>query len=376
MDATPGQPFTRETTEPQTDEAAPLDLSPAPPPPPQPSTSTAHRVLFGRFGLRAGYGIAIWFIAFLAISILASLAALAATGHLAEVRAAHEFAKAHPNAVHPHPHIDFVPLFVMVSDGISFLGLLGVCWLFSKGEHRPLRVYGIGRYRIADIVPGAVWGVAIMCVLVLVLRSLHLLIFDSRALHGAAVFLYGAKWLLAFLVVGFSEEYSFRGYLQYSLMRGVWGLAEHISPTRARAVAFWIAATLLSLLFAVAHTGNGGETPFGIAQVFLAGIVFSYALWHTGSLWWGIGFHMAWDWAQSFLFGVADSGNVSVGRLFITHPAGRNWLSGGPDGPEGSIFATIALLLTLLVIRLVRPGAQPAIEPESSPMPEFYNSPA
>ena len=84
----------------------------------------------------------------------------------------------------------------------------------------------------------------------------------------------------------------------------------------------------------------------------------------------GIGFHAVWDWSQSFLFGVADSGNISVGRLLSTHPTGKTIFSGGTDGPEGSIFAAIFVFLTLFAIRFTaRPGIKPSPEQmfESNP---------
>ena len=37
-------------------------------------------------------------------------------------------------------------------------------------------------------------------------------------------------------------------------------------------------------------------------------MVFCLSLWRTGSLWWAVGFHAAWDWAQSFLYGVVWNG--------------------------------------------------------------------
>ena len=332
---------------------------------------------FGRFGLRAGFGILIFVVVFAILTMLGGLLALGATGHLKEVLAAQAYAKAHPGMPKPQVHLDMVPLFPIVNDGVWFFGLLGLGWFFHKGERRPMRAYGLGSYRRHDVVPGAVWGLVMMSALVAVLRGLHLLVFDGQNVHGAAILRYSVAWLVAFLLVGLAEEYSFRGYLQYTLMRGVWGLAERISATQARAIAFWMAAAILSGLFAAVHMGNGGETFFGLVQVFLAGIAFSYALWRTGSLWWGIGFHMTWDWAQSFLFGVADSGNISIGRLFVTHPQGRPILSGGPDGPEGSIFATVALLVTIIVLRFAtRPGMHPALEPEAQAEAEagFHNA--
>jgi membrane protease YdiL (CAAX protease family) len=101
----------------------------------------------------------------------------------------------------------------------------------------------------------------------------------------------------------------------------------------------------------------------GLLQVFIVGMVFAYALFRTGSLWWAIGFHMAWDWAQSFLYGVPDSGNVSIGRLFQTHFAGKPLLSGGSDGPEGSLLCIPVFLLMILVIRFTtKPAELPPLE--------------
>ena len=345
---------------------------PAPPPPPAQEPS----IFFGRFGFRAGWGIAIFLIVVAILTVISGIAAIGATGHLKEVIAAQAQAKAHPNLPKPHLTIDFSPIFVIVSDGTLFFGMLAYCWLIGRAERRPLASYGIGKGRVADFIPGAIWGVVSMSCLVAILRSLHLLVFDSRALYGAAMFRWGAAWLLAFLLVGFCEEYEFRGYIQYTLMRGVWGLGERLAPSNPHAAAFWTAATIMSLSFGGLHMLNGGENLFGISQVFCIGMVFSYALWRTGSLWWGIGYHALWDWSQSFLFGVPDSGNVSVGRLFITHPTGRPLLSGGTDGPEGSLFAVIFVLLTILVIYLTtNPGPKPLPDQKPSPdalPPETY----
>jgi membrane protease YdiL (CAAX protease family) len=303
------------------------------------------------------------------LTILGGIFGVAATGHLKEVIAARQYAATHPHAPPQHVTIPFVPALVAVNDGITFLGMLALCWFFSRGERRPLGSYGIGGSRLGDFLPGALWGLVSLSLLVFVLHALHLLYFDARLLFGSAILLYGLKWLFAFLFVGFAEEYMLRGYLQFTLTRGLFGLAERISPERARAVAFWIAAAIMSLLFGAMHLGNGGENALGIVQVVLVGLVFSYALWHTGSLWWAIGFHMAWDWAQSFLYGVPDSGNISVGRLYQTHVAGRTLLSGGVDGPEGSLLCVpIILLVFLIVSATTRPGVQPSLEPQPKPV--------
>jgi membrane protease YdiL (CAAX protease family) len=93
------------------------------------------------------------------------------------------------------------------------------------------------------------------------------------------------------------------------------------------------------------HLRNDGETAMGLEGVTLFGAVAALSIWRSGSIWWAIGYHAAFDWAESFLFGVGDSGTPASHALLATHPTGPAWLSGGTAGPEGSI-----LLVPVLVI--------------------------
>jgi membrane protease YdiL (CAAX protease family) len=82
-------------------------------------------------------------------------------------------------------------------------------------------------------------------VLVGVLWNAGLLAFDGMLLHGFTAWGYALACGLVFLFVGFSEESLLRGYLQYTLTRGI---------------GFWWAALLVSIAFALGHLGNGGES--------------------------------------------------------------------------------------------------------------------
>jgi hypothetical protein len=153
-------------------------------------------------------------------------------------------------------------------------------------------------------------------------------------------------------MVGFMEEYMFRGYIQYTL------------TTR---IGFWPAAILLSFLFALAHNSNPGETWLGLVDVFLAGIVLAAMLIRTGNLWLPVGFHLGWDWAESYFYGVADSGMQAQGALLHpTIPAARPWwITGGTVGPEGSIFSCIVeIVLIGFILWRFRQNQYPAPEPE------------
>lgn len=111
----------------------------------------------------------------------------------------------------------------------------------------------------------------------------------------------------------------------------------------------------------MAHSGNAGETHIGEISAGLYGLVICISIWYTRSLWWAIGFHAAWDWAESYFYGTSDSGMISQGRLLATAPRGNIYLSGGPTGPEGSVFVFVALaavaLVMVLTLRNARNGA-------------------
>jgi membrane protease YdiL (CAAX protease family) len=94
----------------------------------------------------------------------------------------------------------------------------------------------------------------------------------------------------------------------------------------------------------------------GLAGGFGAGVLFCVLVHVSGSLWLGIGFQAAWDWAQSFFYGLADSGTMLKGHLLNTHAMGAGWLSGGTTGPEGSVLdMPITLLGLLALIWVYRP---------------------
>jgi membrane protease YdiL (CAAX protease family) len=279
------------------------------------STSSVRRIFLGPQGLRAGWGIAI----FAAPSVALYLIVLFIRHYYPLV------------LQQPTGPIQMVPGTTIFSEAFAFAVFALLAFILSLIEKRPFPRYGLSLARaLPDFAQGLFWGFAMLSVLIGLLYATHAIAFHGFALHGLPTFTYALAWALAFLFVGLLEEFLFRGYLQYTLTRGLTGRLSH-------AAAYWISAILLSVgLFAYTHTGNGGETPWGIAAVGLAGITFAFALFRTGTLWWAIGFHTAWDWAQSFFYGTPDSGNLARGHLLATNPTGSALLSGASAGPEGS----------------------------------------
>jgi membrane protease YdiL (CAAX protease family) len=304
-------------------------------------------IFVGDDGLRAGWSIVLFFI----------FVALLTIGLVLIVRAVHPGKLAVGAGMSPETAI--------LQEALSLIAVGVAALLMSLIERRRF-----GRYNLAapapaaDFVKGLVWGVVMLSILVALLDLTGGIAFDGAALSGGAIVSYGVEWLIAFLLVALFEEFAFRGYLQFTLARGITGIVRTISPQSRAAptIGFWVAAISLSIvLFAVAHTTNGGETPMGIISVSLAGLLLVFSLWWTGSLCWAIGFHCAWDWAQSYLYGVADSGMVSKGHLLATHPIGPELLSGGATGPEGSVLVIPVVLLAIAAVWKTMPRRLPPV---------------
>jgi membrane protease YdiL (CAAX protease family) len=217
-------------------------------------------------------------------------------------------------------------------------------WTVARMEKRSIDEYGIplGQAFGWRFWEGTVWGFAMLSAILLMLRALGRFQIDSVALSGGAVVLWALAWGVTFLAVSLSEELAFRGYWLFST---------------ARRLRFWPAAFFLSAVFGVAHLGNKGENVLGIVQVVATGLLFCLMIRRTGNLWFAIGFHAAWDWAETFFYGTPDSGLLGAGRFLNSSVRGPNWLSGGSAGPEGSVFAFFILLLCALLIHLRFPKA-------------------
>jgi hypothetical protein len=323
--------------------------NPDAPDPPEPAVTPLNRdigrpftlsdVFFGAEGLRAIWGILIFLAVFRTLSYC--IFPLVAGMFPAPAPGAHAVA----------------PRTAFVYEGVGLFCVFIATWLMAKLEQRPIAAYGFNRDRgLPNFCAGLASGVALLSLLIAILRRAGLLVFDARLLFGRGILHYAIAWLAGFLLVGLLEESLSRGYLQFTLTRGLAAIYRRLfGATNANALGFWTAALILSFCFGYGHRANPGESPLGLLSAGLAGFLFCFSLWRTGSLWWAIGFHASWDWAQSFLYGVADSGLTSQGRLFATHAAGRPYLSGGLTGPEGSLFLLPVMSVGAAVILFTLP---------------------
>jgi membrane protease YdiL (CAAX protease family) len=209
-------------------------------------------------------------------------------------------------------------------------------FVMARIEDRPFGDFGLPARRAfgRNFWVGTLWGIGSLSVLMLALRGVGVFQFGALVLHGARIWKFAAFYAVLFLLTGFFEDFLMRGYSQWVLSRGM---------------NFWPAAALLSVVFGYIHGGNPGEAKTGLVAAGMIGFFLCLTLRRTGDLWWAIGFHMAWDWGESYLYSVPDSGAILPGHLINSSLHGPEWLTGGSVGPEGSylVFVVIGALWVL-----------------------------
>jgi len=234
------------------------------------------------------------------------------------------------------------PTGLLIQESIGVIAAIAAAAIMGLLEGRAFGAYGLpgaGAFG-ARFWQGVVWGLVMITAIISLIRVLGGFSFGDLALRGADLFRYGVFWALAFLAVGFFEEFLFRGYTQFTLATGL---------------EFWPAATTLSAAFGALHLANGGEDKIGALSVFAIGMFFCLTLRRTGNLWFAVGLHAAFDWGETFLFSVPNSGIVAPGHLLNSSFHGPMWLTGGTVGPEGSVMAFVVVGIAAIIFIRVYP---------------------
>jgi uncharacterized protein len=222
---------------------------------------------------------------------------------------------------------DDVTVYV-VNKAASFLTFLIASWVMARIERRTIAEYGLPwrqMFRSRFWIGGAS-GFASVSTLLLALRILGVFHFGTLVVRGEQTLEYALVFGVIFVLIGLEEEFRYRGYGLFTLASGI---------------GFWPAAVVLSAVFGYSHSGNVGENSLGLVNAGLGGLLFCLLIRRTGNLWMAIGFHAGWDWAQSYFFGVPDSGYLLPNHLFQSGFSGPSWMTGGSVGPEGSVVCSL-----------------------------------
>jgi membrane protease YdiL (CAAX protease family) len=233
-------------------------------------------------------------------------------------------------------------LAIFLQESFGFAVVFGAALIMSLLEKRSAGAYGLPAQGAFGkrFWQGWLVGLVEVCALLGLIAAFHGYSFGALAVHGTALLHWCLLWAVFFVIVGLFEEFMFRGYMQFTLADGI---------------GFWPAAILLSVGFGAVHLGNPGEGWVGAASVVMIGLVFAFALRRTGNLWLVVGWHASFDFGETFLFSVPNSGIVFDGHLSSATLHGPNWLTGGTVGPEGSIFSFLTMAVAAAFIHFAFP---------------------
>ena len=127
---------------------------------------------------------------------------------------------------------------------------------------------------------------------------------------------------------------------------------------RRRYRAPWIAIAVNSLVFMAMHLLNPGISFMAVLQIILVGVLFSLYVYYYNGLWIAIAFHAAWNFTQSIVFGLPNSGIVSAYSVFkLDAASATNGLFYNVNfGVEGSIAANIILAAVIVFVLMKNRG--------------------
>lgn len=239
----------------------------------------------------------------------------------------------------------FTSLAVAVPDAFFVFILAVAAWGMSKIEGRKVGQYGLPLTQglIKHLWLGLWIGFLASSATVLIIYLLHGVQIARPTIHGTAVLMSAAAWGGAFLLSAIAEEFLFRGYAQFTLTTGI---------------GFWPAAAVLSALFGLTHLSNKGENILGALSVLSFGVLLCLFLRRTGTLWSAVGFHLGYDWGQTFFYGVPNSGLTPSHNLLNVTLDGPRWLTGGTVGPEASVICPLVLAVVAILFGLRHPKAR------------------
>jgi membrane protease YdiL (CAAX protease family) len=217
--------------------------------------------------------------------------------------------------------------------GAALVAALVVCWV----QRRRLRELGLApEGALRQMLRGSILGLIAPTLLILGIAALGGYSFGTLNMSGSRLAVYTLGWLVAFFLVGLSEEATFRGPSQVTL-------GEAIGP--------WPAAIVISLIFGAIHYFlKSYENLADATSVALLGLFMAFTVIRSGSIWFAVGFHALFDYAALFVYGAPNSGNNDgqpiPTKLLTGGYHGPIWLTGGRLGIEASwlVFPMIAAL--------------------------------
>lgn len=209
---------------------------------------------------------------------------------------------------------------------------LSTIWIFTRYIDK-VPFISIGFYtkgRFKEFVSGFFLGVIIMVIAFFLLLSLNEIAFDSYNFNLKSM----VFSIIFFISVSVLEEALCRGYILGQLLE-----------TSNK----YVALVVSSAIFTALHSLNPNMATIPVLNLFLAGILLGITYIYTKNLWFPIALHFSWNFFQGPIFGFEVSGQ----KLYSVIQQSRmedNFINGGSFGFEGSLLATLLMLIATFFI--------------------------
>lgn len=144
--------------------------------------------------------------------------------------------------------------------------------------------------------------------------------------------------LAAVFVQSSAEEVLCRGFIYQRLLKS------SNSP--------FIAITLNSLFFAMLHLFNDGMSILAFYDLLISGVFFSMLLYYFDSLWMAMGAHTGWNFTQSILLGLPNSGQSFPYSVFGLGDGGvrGSFAYDTGFGLEGTVLSSALMTICCIVL--------------------------
>ena len=176
------------------------------------------------------------------------------------------------------------------------------------------------------------FGLNAFCILVAWLHKDIVLYFDSfRLIPLLGIF-------AAVFIQSSAEELVCRGFLYQKLLRS------YRNPA--------VAIIGNSLFFGLLHLLNDGITVLSIVNIVVVAVFFSLIVYYTDSMWCVFMAHTVWNYTQNIIFGLPNSGIVSVFSIFRldASTAVNSFAYNVGFGIEGTVVADLVLILAAVAV--------------------------
>jgi membrane protease YdiL (CAAX protease family) len=283
---------------------------------------------------RSGCSIALMLAVFFAVSLIAGMAigVYLLAGEFQNTIAASEAGTfdiaAFVSSVQNNPLMKWLTVFTNI---VAFFAIIALFKILYK---RPLKQMGFGANKwCLKLLVGAAAGIIAItaCVAIFVATGMGQL-YDFDISRAASVdFLY---YVPLYISVGFIEEEMSRGFMMTAL-----------KTLRNK----WLMVIISSLFFSALHLSNPNFGLLPFINIFLVGVAFAYMFIKSGSIWFPIGYHIAWNFFQGAVYGIEVSGNTNF-SLSSFSLSGFELFTGGDFGAEGGLVCTFVTMLVIVFV--------------------------